>query len=133
MRLNEDLAEAIALAHDLGHTPFGHSGEETLNQIMKDYGGFEHNRQGLRVVDWLEEKLEDHRQVVRDALNPALAAWQSLCGRSSLVDLEERFFGEIRNELLEIAGNHTPKTLSGGVQKRMLELESSLPTLLIGE
>ncbi|KPK99283.1 MAG: deoxyguanosinetriphosphate triphosphohydrolase, partial [candidate division Zixibacteria bacterium SM23_73_2] len=40
----------------LGHTPFGHSGEETLNQIMKDYGGFEHNRQGLRVVDWLEEK-----------------------------------------------------------------------------
>ncbi len=56
MRLNEDLAEAIALAHDLGHTPFGHSGEETLDEIMKDYGGFEHNRQGLRAVDLLEEK-----------------------------------------------------------------------------
>lgn len=56
LRLNEDLAEAVALVHDLGHTPFGHSGEETLNEIMKDHGGFEHNRQTLRVVDILEEK-----------------------------------------------------------------------------
>jgi dGTPase len=56
LKLNEDLAEAIALAHDLGHTPFGHSGEETLNEIMKDHGGFEHNQQTLRVVDLLEEK-----------------------------------------------------------------------------
>jgi dGTPase len=56
LRLNEDLAEAIALVHDLGHTPFGHAGEDTLNEIMKDHGGFEHNRQTLRVVDVLEEK-----------------------------------------------------------------------------
>ncbi len=56
LRLNEDLAEAIALVHDLGHTPFGHSGEEALNEIMENYGGFEHNRQSLRVVDVLEEK-----------------------------------------------------------------------------
>lgn len=56
LKLNEDLAEAIALVHDLGHTPFGHSGEETLNEIMKDHGGFEHNQQSLRVVDLLEEK-----------------------------------------------------------------------------
>lgn len=56
LRLNEDLAEAIALVHDLGHTPFGHSGEETLDEIMVNYGGFEHNRQSLRVVDILEEK-----------------------------------------------------------------------------
>jgi dGTPase len=56
LKLNEDLAEAIALVHDLGHTPFGHSGEETLNDIMKDHGGFEHNHQSLRVVDLLEEK-----------------------------------------------------------------------------
>jgi dGTPase len=56
LKLNEDLAEAIALVHDLGHTPFGHSGEETLNDIMKDHGGFEHNQQSLRVADFLEEK-----------------------------------------------------------------------------
>ncbi len=59
LQLNEDLTEAIALAHDLGHTPFGHAGQEALNACMKDYGGFEHNLQSLRVVDELEEKYAD--------------------------------------------------------------------------
>lgn len=54
--LNEDLAEAIALAHDLGHTPFGHAGQEALNACMKAHGGFEHNLQSLRTVDLLEER-----------------------------------------------------------------------------
>ena len=54
--LNEDLTEAIALAHDLGHTPFGHAGQDALNACMKDFGGFEHNFQSLRVVDKLEER-----------------------------------------------------------------------------
>ena len=56
LQLNEDLSEAIALAHDLGHTPFGHTGQDALNECMKNYGGFEHNLQSLRVVDELEEK-----------------------------------------------------------------------------
>jgi dGTPase len=55
LRLNEDLVEALALAHDLGHTPFGHVGQDVLNECMKDHGGFEHNLQSLRVVDHLEE------------------------------------------------------------------------------
>jgi len=55
LRLNEDLVEATALAHDVGHTPFGHVGQDVLNELMKDYGGFEHNLQSLRVVDHLEE------------------------------------------------------------------------------
>jgi dGTPase len=54
--LNEDLAETIALAHDLGHTPFGHAGQDALNHCMQDYGGFEHNLQSLRVVDVLEKR-----------------------------------------------------------------------------
>ena len=54
--LNEDLTEAIALAHDVGHTPFGHAGQDALNHCMREYGGFEHNFQSLRVVDRLEEK-----------------------------------------------------------------------------
>lgn len=53
--LNEDLTEAIALGHDIGHPPFGHTGEQTMNQLLKDNGGFEHNLQGLRIVDELEE------------------------------------------------------------------------------
>jgi len=56
LRLNEDLAETIALAHDLGHSPFGHNGERVLNQLMRAHGGFEHNRQSLRVVEELERK-----------------------------------------------------------------------------
>lgn len=56
LRLNEDLAEAIALSHDLGHTPFGHAGQDALNACMKDFGGFEHNLQSLRTVDQLEER-----------------------------------------------------------------------------
>jgi dGTPase len=59
LRLNEDLTETIALAHDLGHTPFGHSGEEALNQLLQDSGGFEHNRQCIRVVDLLESRYPD--------------------------------------------------------------------------
>jgi len=54
--LNEDLVEAISLAHDLGHTPFGHAGQDELNDCMKEFGGFEHNLQSLRVVDVLEER-----------------------------------------------------------------------------
>lgn len=56
LHLNEDLVEAISLAHDLGHTPFGHAGQDALNACMKPYGGFEHNLQSLRVVDQLEER-----------------------------------------------------------------------------
>ncbi len=59
LRLNEDLTEAIALAHDLGHTPFGHAGQDVLNTCMKDFGGFEHNLQSLRVVEELEERYAD--------------------------------------------------------------------------
>jgi len=59
LQLNEDLAESIALAHDLGHSPFGHAGEEMLDKLMKEHGGFEHNLQSLRVVTELEEKYPD--------------------------------------------------------------------------
>jgi dGTPase len=54
--INEDLCETIALAHDLGHTPFGHAGQDALNRCMSDYGGFEHNLQSLRTVDELEQR-----------------------------------------------------------------------------
>src|SRR5215813_9198594 len=56
LKLNEDLAEAIALAHDLGHSPFGHKGEAVLNRLMRGHGGFEHNRHSLRIVEELEQK-----------------------------------------------------------------------------
>ncbi|MBC7224147.1 MAG: dNTP triphosphohydrolase, partial [Anaerolineae bacterium] len=57
---NEDLTEAICLAHDLGHTPFGHSGEETLHELMEEHGGFDHNPQSLRIVEKLEKTHEEY-------------------------------------------------------------------------
>ena len=59
LNLNEPLTEAICLAHDLGHTPFGHAGQDTLNACMRDFGGFEHNLQSLRVLDEIEDKYAD--------------------------------------------------------------------------
>jgi dGTPase len=58
--LNGDLTEAVALAHDMGHTPFGHSGEVALHRLLKDHGGFEHNRQGIRIVELLESKFPEY-------------------------------------------------------------------------
>src|ERR1700739_4656574 len=65
LRLNEDLAEAIALGHDLGHAPFGHSGEEMLAECMRDHGGVDHNRQSVRVVELLETPYPDFPGVTR--------------------------------------------------------------------
>ncbi|MCH4539339.1 deoxyguanosinetriphosphate triphosphohydrolase [Ochrobactrum sp. POC9] len=72
LRLDEDLAEAVALVHDFGHTPFGHTGEEALNERMKDFGGFDHNAQSLRIVTKLE-----HRYADFDGLN---LSWETLEG-----------------------------------------------------
>jgi len=60
LRLNEDLTEAIALVHDLGHTPFGHAGEDVLDELLAEQGGFNHNRQSLRIVDILEQRYPEH-------------------------------------------------------------------------
>jgi dGTPase len=61
LRANEELAEAVVLAHDLGHTPFGHAGERALDELLEDEGGFDHNRQTLRIVDWLEDRYPHFR------------------------------------------------------------------------
>src|SRR3990172_3749380 len=87
LRLNEDLAEAISLAHDLGHTPFGHAGQDALNACMKAYGGFEHNLQSLRVVDLLEE-----RYAAFDGLNLCFETREGIlkhCSAINAAKLEE--------------------------------------------
>jgi len=92
LHLNEDLVEAISLAHDLGHTPFGHAGQDALNACMKDFGGFEHNLQSLRVVDTLE-----HRYGAFDGLNLTFEAREgilkhcSLANARKLAEIGQRF------------------------------------------
>lgn len=88
LRLQEDLVETIALAHDLGHTPFGHAGQDALNESMEAYGGFEHNLQSLRVVDHLEERYPDF-----DGLNLTFETREGIlkhCSRPNAAALEQR-------------------------------------------
>jgi len=81
LRLNEALCEAIALSHDLGHPPYGHSGEKALNQCMAEFGGFDHNRQSLRVVDVLERRSPEYR-----GLNLTIETKESLKKHQEVID-----------------------------------------------
>ena len=130
LRLNEDLAEAIALAHDLGHTPFGHAGQDALNTCMKTYGGFEHNLQSLRVVDLLEE-----RYAAFDGLNLCFETREGILKHCSadnaaqLGQLGERFLhnrrpsleAQIANLADEIAYNN--HDVDDGLRSGLITLE----------
>ena len=100
LRLNEDLVEAISLAHDLGHTPFGHAGQDALHECMKPHGGFEHNLQSLRVVDRLEQ-----RYAAFDGLNLCFETREGILKHCSLKnarqlgDVGERFVKRQRPSL----------------------------------
>lgn len=97
LRLNEDLAEAIALAHDLGHPPFGHKGEVVLDKLMRHHGGFEHNRQSLRIVEELEQKYPSF-----SGLNLTWEVREGLLKHSSFYDLpRKRIDFEPRSASLE--------------------------------
>ncbi len=103
--LDEDLVEAIALAHDLGHTPFGHAGQDALNDCMAEHGGFEHNLQSLRVVDQLEE-----RYPAFDGLNLTFETREGVlkhCSRANAERLEAQEPGGVARRFLE----HTQPSL----------------------
>ena len=100
LELNEDLTEAIALAHDLGHTPFGHSGQDALNECMREHGGFEHNLQSLRIVDSLERRYAQY-----DGLNLCFESREGILKHCSpnnarlLGDVGERFLSHTQPSL----------------------------------
>jgi dGTPase len=108
LRLDEDLAEALALAHDLGHTPFGHTGEDALEEVMEPYGGFDHNAQALRIVTRLEKRYADH-----DGLN---LAWETLEG---LV--------KHNGPLLQPDGSPIPRYAARGLPIAIVEFDARWP------
>jgi dGTPase len=130
LQLNEDLAEAISLAHDLGHTPFGHAGQDALNACMKPYGGFEHNLQSLRVVDMLEERYAEF-----DGLNLCFETREGILKHCSvenakqLGELGERFLknrspsleAQVANLADEIAYNN--HDVDDGLRSGLITLE----------
>ena len=130
LALDEDLTEAIALAHDLGHTPFGHTGQDALNACMKPYGGFEHNLQSLRVVDLLEQ-----HYAAFDGLNLTFEAREGILKHCSLKnarllgDVGERFIrrrqpsleAQLANLADEIAYNN--HDVDDGLRSGLITLE----------
>ena len=138
LKLNEDLVEAIALAHDLGHTPFGHAGQDALNGCMAEHGGFEHNLQSLRVVDDLEERYPQY-----NGLNLSFETREGIlkhCSRANAKHLEavepngvaERFLEKSKGcspsleaQLCNLADNiaYNAHDIDDGVRSGLLSLD----------
>ena len=115
LRLNDDLVEAVAFAHDLGHTPFGHAGQEALDECMREDGGFEHNLQSLRIVDELEERyaafdglnlMYETREGILKHCPPVQAATLGELGRRFLEDRRPSLEAQVCNLADEIAYNN---------------------------
>jgi hypothetical protein len=130
LRLNDDLAEAIALAHDLGHTPFGHAGQDALNECMQGHGGFEHNLQSLRIVDRLEERygafdglnlMFETREGILKHCSPARARELGELGRRFLEGRQPSLEAQICNLADEIAYNN--HDVDDGLRSGLLTLE----------
>ncbi|MFH1016851.1 MAG: deoxyguanosinetriphosphate triphosphohydrolase [Pseudomonadota bacterium] len=129
LRLNEDLIEALVLAHDLGHTPFGHSGERAMSDLMKDHGGFEHNGQSLRVVDFLERRYPDFPGLnltyeVREGIIKHTSSWDHPEGTPPDLAPEEQptIEAQLTNYADEIAySNHD---VDDGLSSDLIDIES---------
>jgi dGTPase len=133
LKLNEELSEAICLAHDLGHTPFGHAGQDALNDCMRDFGGFEHNLQSLRVVDELEQHYAEF-----DGLNLTFECREGIlkhCSYNNAVllgDVGERFIhrqqpgleAQLANFADEIAYNN--HDVDDGIRAGLISVEELL-------
>jgi dGTPase len=140
LKLNEVLSEAICLAHDLGHTPFGHAGQDALNECMKDFGGFEHNLQSLRVVDTLEERYAEF-----DGLNLTFECREGILKHCSYInavqlgELGERFIhkqqpgleAQLANFADEIAYNN--HDVEDGIRAGLISAEQLLEVPLFLE
>ena len=130
LNLHEDLVEGIALAHDLGHTPFGHAGQDALNECMRDFGGFEHNLQSLRVVDLLEQRYAEFDGLnLTFELREGILKHCSLNNAKFLGDVGERFIkkeqpsleAQLTNLADEIAYNN--HDVDDGLRSGLITLE----------
>jgi dGTPase len=127
LRSNEDLTEAIALAHDLGHPPFGHAGERAMNEMMQPFGGFEHNRQSLRIVEVLEERYPDFPGLnltweTRDGLKKHQRRTRPQDESSQATTLGPSLEAQIADHADEIAYNN--HDIDDGLTSHMIDLES---------
>ena len=140
LSLSEPLTEAIALAHDLGHTPFGHAGQDALNKTMRDYGGFEHNLQSLRVVDLLEEKYADFPGLnLTYETREGILKHCSLKNARELGELGKRFINRtqagLEAQLVDVADGiaYNNHDVDDGLRSGLLTLDELMQTSLFRE
>ncbi len=131
--LNEELAEAVALAHDLGHPPFGHAGEKVLDELMKDHGGFEHNIQALRIVEVLEKRYPSFPGLnltweTREGIIKYLHRYQGPMPPGLTNTVSPSFEAQVVDVADEIAYNN--HDLDDGLSSRLFDLEEVQDTLL---
>ena len=133
LQLNEELCETIALAHDLGHTPFGHAGQEALNQCMLNYGGFEHNLQSLRTVDELEERYAEFRGLnLTFESREGILKHCSLKNAELLADVGQRFIDKTQPSLEAQAVNladeiaYNNHDVDDGLRSGLIQIEQLL-------
>jgi dGTPase len=102
--LNQDLAEAVALAHDLGHTPFGHAGERVLNDLMRPHGGFDHNAQSLRTVDWIEVRYPSFRGLnLTYEVREGIVKHSAFRGRPEAREFDEQLYPSLEAQIVDLA------------------------------
>lgn len=123
---NEDLVEAICLAHDLGHSPFGHSGEVTLNTLMKEHGGFDHNRQSLRIVDELEDRFPGfHGLNLTWEVREGIVKHESEYDQSDAEKFNPELRGHLEAQITNLADElaYTAHDLDDGLHSGILTLQ----------
>ncbi|MGH7933288.1 MAG: deoxyguanosinetriphosphate triphosphohydrolase [Candidatus Binataceae bacterium] len=125
LALNRDLAEAVALAHDLGHTPFGHAGERVLNELMRPYGGFDHNAQSLRTVDWIEVRYPDFRGLnLSFEVREGIIKHSGFAHRPAAVEFDARLFPCLEAQIVDLADEiaYLAHDVDDGLKAQMLTM-----------
>lgn len=124
--LNEDLAEAIALAHDLGHSPFGHSGEKMLNELMAGHGGFEHNRQSLRIVDRIENRYPLFRGLnLTYEVREGIAKHATDYNYPELLDFDDGLFSTLEAQIVDCSDSvaYNSHDLDDAITSKLIDME----------
>jgi dGTPase len=124
LQLNEDLAEAVALAHDLGHTPFGHAGERTLDRLMQPFGGFEHNAQSLRIVEVLEERYPGFRGLnLSWEVREGIVKHSTRYDRPQVREYDARFAPSLEAQIVDFADEiaYNAHDVDDGLKSGMLD------------
>jgi len=126
LRVNEDLTEAICLAHDLGHGPFGHSGEAALNKLMEEYGGFDHNYQSFRIVEKLENRFPDFRGLnLTWEVREGILKHETEYDKSDVTDFEPEWQPTLEAQIVNLADEiaYTTADLDDGLRSGMIAPE----------